>query len=146
MSMTTTREWAGRRALGYWLLMLAAMVANGAFREGVLLPMLGNDVAQIVSALSGIGIITGLSHLYVRPLAHPTTRHLAGVAGLWLVLTVAFEFLFGRYVVGHSWAELWSNYDVTAGNLWPFVLASVAAAPLLWGAYFRRSTRASVGA
>jgi len=30
---------------------------------------------------------------------------------------VAFEFLFGHYVAGQTWANLLSLYDVTRGNV-----------------------------
>ena len=128
----------GLKAVGYWLLMLAAMVVSGAFREFVLVPHVGERAGQLVSALMGIAIISFVSYLYVRSLARPAARPLLAVAVIWLGMTVGFEFLFGHYVAGHSWGALLSNYDVGEGRLWPLVLASVAVAPMLWGAHFRR--------
>jgi hypothetical protein len=55
------------------------------------------------------------------------------VIGLtWLALTVAFEFLFGHYVAGHSWRALLNDYDLLAGRLWVLVLAWLALAPYLF--------------
>jgi hypothetical protein len=56
-----------------------------------------------------------------------------GVGLFWLVLTVTFEFLFGRYVAGASWEALLADYDVLRGRLWPLVLLTTLLAPSLWG-------------
>ena len=129
------------RAIGYWMLMLVGMIANGAVRQGLLIPAVGERAGQAISALTGITIILSVGYLFVRSLSSPEARFLARVAVLWFVLTVAFEFLFGHYVAGDSWSALIANYDVSRGRLWPFVLLSVPAGPLLWGAQFRRKRR-----
>jgi len=36
---------------------------------------------------------------------------------VWLAMTVAFEFLFGDYVAGHSWDRLLHDYNLFAGRL-----------------------------
>jgi hypothetical protein len=56
------------------------------------------------------------------------------VGALWLVLTLAFEFLFGRYVARKSWQHLFHDYNVLAGRVWVLIPAWVAAAPY---AFFR---------
>ena len=45
------------RTLGVWLLILPLMVANGIFRETILLPSLGRRPADVASAVIGIAII-----------------------------------------------------------------------------------------
>ena len=49
----------------------------------------------------------------------------------WTILTMAFEFLFGHYVMGHSWDALWADYNVLQGRLWPLVLIVTLFGPLL---------------
>ena len=61
-----------------------------------------------------------------------TPRSLAVVSATWLVLTVAFEFLFGHYVDGKPWPALAANYQVWNGALWPFVLIALVGTPFLW--------------
>ena len=51
--------------------------------------------------------------------------------GVWLALTVAFEFSFGRAVLGRSWNTLLAAYSFAGGNLWPAVLCVIALAPAL---------------
>ena len=59
------------------------------------------------------------------------TLRAALVVGLgWLLMTLAFEFGFGR-LRGRSWAELLVDYDLRAGRIWVLVLVVTALAPLL---------------
>ena len=59
----------------------------------------------------------------------PPTPLRAGL--IWLVLTLAFEILFGRFVAGASWERLWSDYNLLQGGLLPIGLLVLTVAPLL---------------
>ena len=59
-----------------------------------------------------------------------------GVA--WTVLTVAFEFLFGHFVMGHPWSRLLHDYNLLAGRVWLLVLLTTLLAPVLLGRLFPR--------
>ena len=59
-----------------------------------------------------------------------------GVA--WTVLTVAFEFLFGHFVMGHPWSRLLHDYNLLAGRFWLLVLLTTLLAPVLLGRLFPR--------
>jgi len=121
------------RTLGVWLLVLPLMVANGVFRETVLVPSLGRGSADVASAAIGIAIILLVTMPFLRHARDRSTGALARVSVIWLVLTVAFEFLFGHYVDGKSWTELAEHYAIWRGKLWPLVLASLVLAPFIWG-------------
>ena len=45
--------------------------------------------------------------------------------------TIMFEFLFGHYVMGHSWDSLWADYHIFQGRLWPLVLMVTLFGPLV---------------
>lgn len=119
------------KALLMWLVLLVAMVGNGVFRVLVLQPRLGEAGAHQMSCVTGITIILLLTALFVRTLERLTSTALLGIGVLWLVLTVAFECLFGRYVSGLSWQTLLADYDIRHGRLWPLVLLSTLLAPWL---------------
>ena len=59
---------------------------------------------------------------YVRRLQrrHPIPdAEQAWIIGLsWVVVTLGFEFGFGRLVAGLTWSELLADYDVSAGRIW----------------------------
>jgi hypothetical protein len=122
-----------RRALLAWAIMAVAMSLNGIFRVKVLIPQWGEVWAGIASAASGIALIQLIARQAMQSELPPSPRQRFGVALLWLVLTVAFEFTFGHYVDAKPWSELLANYNLMAGHLWPIVLASLGMAPFLWG-------------
>jgi hypothetical protein len=113
--------------------MVPLMIANGIVRETLLLPALGRTMADVASAGLGIAIILAVTRPFLRRATDRSTAALVRISAIWLALTVSFEFLFGHYVDGQSWADLADNYALWRGHLWPVVLASVVAAPFLWG-------------
>jgi hypothetical protein len=120
-----------------WAIIAVAMIANGIFRELVIRPRVGAFGAELVSVALGIALIVTLTSVLLRRLAGRSASQLI-VASLTLVsLTVAFEFLFGHYVDGKSWAELVENYAFWRGHLWPIALLCVALMPFLWGRWQR---------
>ena len=55
------------------------------------------------------------------------------VGVLWLVLTLAFEILFGRMVMGLSWERLAADYNVLEGGLLPLGLLVLLLSPVIAG-------------
>jgi hypothetical protein len=118
------------RAFVVWCGLLATAVANGAFREMVLIPRMGPRAGHVVSTLMlSIAIVVGtyLAIPWLRP-SGPSQAIAIGAG--WLVLTLGFEFGFGRYR-GRTWAELFADYDLSAGRIWILVLLATLLAPLL---------------
>jgi hypothetical protein len=122
-----------RRLLGSWLGICVLMIVNGAMREMALVSMLGRFWADIVSAVLGAAIILGATRLLFRPLVGRSSAELLRVSAMFVGLTVAFEFSFGHYVDHKSWSELFANYEIWNGRLWPVLLVILALTPFLWG-------------
>jgi hypothetical protein len=53
------------------------------------------------------------------------------VGVLWLGLTLAFEVLFGRFVVGALWERLAADYNLPEGGLLPFGMLILMLSPLI---------------
>ena len=70
-----------------------------------------------------------------RPFDGSATRttELLLVGFLWLGLTLAFEVLFGRFVVGASWERIGADYNVLEGGLLPFGMLVLLLSPLIAG-------------
>lgn len=64
---------------------------------------------------------------WIRP---DNLRDAIAIGLAWLVVTLAFEFGFGR-ARGKPWAELLADYDVLKGRIWVLVLVTTAVAPYL---------------
>jgi hypothetical protein len=121
-----------RAALVAWLVLLAAMFANGFVRVLVMEPRLGERLARQVSTALGVSIVILVAGTFVRARPAASRPELLRVGALWLFLTVAFEFLFGHYVAGATWGELVADYDVRQGRFWPLVLLAVLLGPWVW--------------
>lgn len=119
--------------LGSWFTMCLLMIANGAVREAVFVGAMGRAAADIASATLGAAIILLGTRLLFRPLAGQATRQLLRVSAWFVCLTVAFEFSFGHYVDKKSWDELFANYAIWNGRLWPVLLVLLALTPFIWG-------------
>ena len=119
--------------LKVWLVILTAMIVNGAFRQLVLRPAVGTRASEVISAALGIVIIVVFTRYLMRPIAGRSPGTLVRASVTLVLLTIAFEFLFGRYVNGRSWADLIGNYAIWRGHLWPVVLLTLAFMPFVWG-------------
>lgn len=110
------------------------MVVQGAARERLVSPALGELAAHQLSSLTGSLIVllaTVLALPWLGVLGWPGGQLRIGAC--WLLATVGFEFGFGHFVAGHSWQRLLADYDLLAGRLWLVVLATTFTAPLVAG-------------
>ena len=118
------------KAAAVWLLVLVCAVLNGAFREGFLVPHLGEVTAFAASGLILSLCIVALSVILVPWIGRLSARNYILLGLFWLSLTLVFEFGFG--LAQHkTWEQLLAAYTFRGGNIWPIVLAVTTLAPLL---------------
>ncbi|MHC1702032.1 MAG: hypothetical protein AB9900_13835 [Humidesulfovibrio sp.] len=129
-----------------WLLFAALAVGLGALRVVFLEPLTGEPVAHVLGTLVGCALFFALIFRFVRRtgLGAPGARAKARLVALglfWTLATIAFEFGFGRLVMGHSWARLLADYNLLAGRVWVLVLLTLYAGPRLaaWAIARRRT-------
>lgn len=115
-----------------WLGMVVIAIINGAIRDKVYGPSMSELRAHQLSTLIG----TSLFGFYIyavtvfSPLASSSEALLIG--GIWLLMTISFEFIFGHYVAGHSWKRLFDDYNIFEGRVWIVVLIWVFIAPYVF--------------
>jgi hypothetical protein len=114
-----------------WVPLVFLMILNGVIRESLYGPSLGELSAHQLSTVTGAVIY--LAYVWAvfgkLGLEGPGTAWKLGL--FWLSLTVAFEFGFGHYVVGHPWGRLFGDYNLLAGRVWLLFLVWVLVAPAL---------------
>jgi hypothetical protein len=115
-----------------WLPMVLIAILNGVIRATWYEKYLGELPAHQLSTVTGIVLFGIYIRAVMRRWPPASARQALTVGLLWLGLTVAFEFLFGHYIAGHSWTRLLADYDLLAGRLWVLVLAWVTVAPLVF--------------
>ena len=115
-----------------WLGLVALAILNGFFRERGYGPGIPELAAHQLSTCIG----TILFGLYIWTLTGicriKTSGQAIVIGGLWLIMTVLFEFIFGHYVIGHSWNRLLANYNLFEGRLWVLIVVWTAGAPYLF--------------
>ncbi len=112
-----------------WLVMPLIGIVNGVIRGIVYERFLGELRAHQVSSVTG-AILFGLYAwaLNLRWRIQSSSQAVA-IGFIWLALTVAFEFLFGHYVMRHPWSRLLHDYNVLEGRVWLLVLIWITIAP-----------------
>lgn len=118
------------RALVVWFAILLLAVANGLFREAVLIPMLGKAPGMVLSGALLSGIILAVAYLSLPWLATRVSAQLFAIGSWWLVLTLVFEFSFG-FLGGKSLSQILEAYAFKDGNTWPIVLLTTLVSPWL---------------
>ena len=115
-----------------WIPMVFIGIINGVIREITYGKYFSELRAHQFSTIAGV-LLLGL---YIWMLANlwrfESPEQALSIGLLWLGLTVIFEFTFGRFVVGHSWNQLLSDYNILAGRVWLLVPIWIAIAPLLF--------------
>jgi len=119
-----------------WVGFLAVAIASAIMRDKFLVPALGPLGGRAMGTLLLGAIIFGLIYMTIGKLQATTQVSLFKLGIFWTVLTVAFECLFGHYVMGLSWESLWADYNVFRGRLWPLVLIVT-----LFGPWFAQKLR-----
>lgn len=120
-----------------WLPMIVIAIANAAIREIGYAKYFSERHAHQISTLTGaifLGIYMGW---FVGAWPPASLTQATAVGALWLGLTVAFEFGFGRYVLKHSWRRLRQDYNLQAGRVWGLLLLWIAIAPAVFYALQR---------
>jgi apolipoprotein N-acyltransferase len=115
-----------------WVGLAAAAVALGVVREAFVTPVVGAGRAHLLGTVAVVTVVLAVAAWYFRRVEH-TPAEAAAVAIGWPLATVAFEFGFGHYVVGHPWSRLLADYNVLSGRIWVLVPLAMVAAPLAFG-------------
>jgi len=115
-----------------WLGMVPIAIVNGIVREKFYGQSMSEISAHQLSTLTAIilfGIyiytITGLFQIQ-------SAKQALMIGGIWLTMTIIFEFVFGHFIAGHSWTKLLMDYNILNGRVWIFVLIWTFIAPYLY--------------
>ena len=121
------------RAVAVWLGILVLASLNGAVRDLVLAPRMGDTLARALSTITLSALVLLVTWYTVTWIGPHTIRGALLVGLLWLLLTLAFEFLGGHYLFHKPWSALLADYDLRRGRIWIMVLVITFAAPLWLG-------------
>jgi hypothetical protein len=119
------------RAGAVWFAIMVVAIVNGAARDVLLAQRLGDVAARALSCgtLAGlILVVTWISLDWVHPASMGDAW---AIGGMWLIMTLAFEFVAGHYLFHTPWLTVLADYNLFRGRLWILVLAATIVAPAL---------------
>jgi len=119
-----------KKSVFIWLSIIPLAVLNGIFRESALIPLVGIKYASPISGIFLILLIFIISLIFIPKLGRGEKRTYWKIGGLWFVLTILFETIFGL-VTGDNFSELIKAYNITTGDLWLLIVIFVGIAPWL---------------
>ena len=114
----------------FWLGMPVVAILNALIREKVYKDAIGELAAHQLSTITLIILIGIYTWLVSLGWKLQSAGDALIVGGIWLALTVAFEFGFGRLVMKHPWERLFHDYNISKGRIWVLVLLWTLMAPL----------------
>jgi hypothetical protein len=120
-----------KRSLVVWVMMLVAASVNGAIREALLIPAIGDAAGRAISTVALCVLVLLLTWLTIRWIEPRSSRDAWIVGALWVALTLGFEFLAGHFLFGEPWGQLLEEYNVFRGRIWILVLVTITIAPRL---------------
>lgn len=115
-----------------WTGMVVLAILNGTVREKSYGRFIQELYAHQLSTLTGLILfglyIWALTGIY--PIESSSQAYLIG--GMWFIMTILFEFIFGHFIMGHPWMKLLHDYNLLQGRLWLLVLIWTAIAPYVF--------------
>ncbi len=124
------------KILAVWLLCMVGAILNGTLREFVLNPWVGAAWGHVLSTILLLFLILAITWATIPWMAPANPKHSWTIGITWLLLTLAFEFGFGRFVAHKSWQVLLADYHLLEGRIWVIVPIITALAPV-WMARLR---------
>lgn len=119
-----------KKSILIWLTIIPLAILNGALRETLILPLLGEKYALPISGIILCILIFIVSIILIPKLGKGSTKTFVIIGLIWFTLTILFETTIGLSM-GHSFKEIIKNYDFTTGNLWTLIVLFTAITPWL---------------
>lgn len=115
-----------------WIGLVMLAILNGALREKVYGPSLSELSAHQLSTLFGLALFGIYIYFLTGLVRLASSEQALAIGAMWVIMTIIFEFIFGHYVMGHSWGHLLADYNLFKGRVWIFVLLFTLFSPCLF--------------
>ena len=116
--------------IGAWFIFMILAIINAGIRNNVYKPIVGDLAAHQISTIIFVTLILIVTYLVLRFANLELSNSEALLMGaIWLISTMAFEFIAGHYAFGNSWEKLFADYNILKGRIWCLVLITTLFAP-----------------
>ena len=118
--------------IGTWFLFMILAIINGAIRNKIYKPIVGDLTSHQISTIILIILIIVATYLILKFSDLKLSNSEAFLMGtILLVLTVTFELIIGHFVFGNTWEKLFADYNILKRRVWSLVLVTTFFAPYL---------------
>ena len=125
-----------------WFPMLLLAVGNGALRDLVYKKYTGELAAHQLSTILLLMLFAVYTGLIIHKFLPASTTQAFLIGILWMLLTLIFEFGFGR-IRGRSWSALLADYNILSGRIWVLIPIWLAMAPYILQVNLKKYFKAS---
>ena len=115
-----------------WFGMMILAILNGGIRDFVYKAHVGDLLAHQISTVMLIVLLAGYFRFLTTTWPIKSASQAWVIGGIWFLMTEAFEFGTGRFIVGDPWSKLFYAYDVFAGQVWIFIPLWVLIGPYVF--------------
>lgn len=119
------------KILVVWLIMVLAAILNGLFRDKILTKQFDEKSALSLSGLTLSFLILFIVYASMPLFNNTPYSYMLYIGIIWVLMTLAFEFLFSKYALKKSFKETLEIFDIKSGNLFIVVLIITALSPYL---------------
>jgi hypothetical protein len=119
------------KSVAIWFVLVVLAIANGATRNALITPRFGEQAGHVASTIILCALIFLVTLISIGWTGPENARSALLIGVLWVVLTVAFEFIAGHYVFGNPWEKLLADYNILRGRVWLLVLVATFLSPVL---------------
>ncbi|HKI77345.1 MAG TPA: hypothetical protein VKA26_02270 [Ignavibacteriaceae bacterium] len=119
-----------------WFGLLIVAIINGTIRDFTYQKKIGEHKAHQLSTVTLLIFMSVYCYFIFNfwKLENETEAIIVGFS--WLILTLAFEFLFGRFVRKKEWKVLFKDYNIFNGRLWILIPLWTVIVPYLYFIFF----------
>lgn len=133
MSKSDTVKFPIGSVLITWFVLVIVAIFNGAIRNFLVTPYVGEHAGHIISTITFIVFLALVVWIYLLKRKVSSDKTLLQIGTVWVIMTILFEFIFGHFIMGHSWDKLFNDYNLLNGRVWIFVLIATFIMPLIIG-------------
>lgn len=112
--------------------MVILAILNGTLREKGYKNFMGELSAHQLSTFIGLILFAVYIWFLTGIFQIGSSAKALAIGGMWLVMTILFEFVFGHFVMHHPWRKLFNDYNIFKGRVWILVLIWTTVAPYLF--------------
>nr|WP_293301206.1 hypothetical protein [Allomuricauda sp.] len=111
--------------------MLILAILNGTLREFGFKKYVGELTAHQLSTVTLLILFAACMGFMVKKFPPESSTQALWLGLFWMVLTLIFEFGFGK-LRGNSWGKLLYDYYIWKGRIWVFIPIALAIGPYLF--------------